>query len=401
MAVTMKRVDAAVKTVGDDAAFPGEFEVCLSAPTVDRDKELVRAGAFLPLPDHITFDVDHGLTAQSVVGSGKPFYDGDRLMVRGTFARTDLAQTVRSLVADGHIRTTSVAMHRPKTETKDGVTHIVSAELLNGSFVSVPSCREALVVAAKAGTRAKVGARNSAGDQATIQEIHDEAVEAGAACPTPAAQDPMGASAADTIHGLAVDLGASCTAGGGTGDVAARGYGTNLRGVALRRLAGQSDQGGFVGSQEDELWVRAKRLECQARLAILTAERAEATRHDTGASSGDDDRIVGRRGGVAISARMKKAFDLADDDASTKNARRVSSAIRGYPDHLVTLAPGLPPVPSTVDPPPPDAEFTGAAPTPFDWEHPTTTVTDAVRGVTSVMGGFTGARYVDEDASEA
>ena len=144
-----KIVAADVKAVETDNPN-GEFLVTLSVPSLDRDQEIVDAGAFDPLPDHIPFDIDHGLSTATTVGSGKPYYDGDRLMVRGTFASTPLGQQVRTLVNEGHIRTTSVAMHRPRVETKDGVPHIVKAELLNGAFVPVPANRDALVVASKA-----------------------------------------------------------------------------------------------------------------------------------------------------------------------------------------------------------------------------------------------------------
>jgi hypothetical protein len=127
----------------------GSFEVILSAPTLDRDGEVIDARAFEPLPPHITFDIDHGLSTATTVGSGAPYYDGDLLKVRGTFSSIARAQEVRTLVAEGHIRTTSVAFMEPKREVKDGVPHIVKAELLNGAFVPVPANREAVVVAAK------------------------------------------------------------------------------------------------------------------------------------------------------------------------------------------------------------------------------------------------------------
>jgi hypothetical protein len=171
-------INATVKAVdGEDPN--GEFEVILSAPTLDRDGEIVDAKAFEPLPEHITFDIDHGLSTATTVGSGKPFYDGDLLKVRGTFSSIPRAQEVRTLVQERHIRTTSVAYHRPKTETKDGIPHITKAELLNGAFVPVPANREALVVSSKAH---KAGARNSTKDLEYIQGAHDSLVAAGATC---------------------------------------------------------------------------------------------------------------------------------------------------------------------------------------------------------------------------
>lgn len=173
-----KTIRAEVKAVETDNVN-GEFEVVLSAPTTDRDGEVIDAKAFEPLPDHITFDIDHGLSTATTVGSGKPFYDGDLLKVRGSFASTPLAQEVRTLVTEGHIRTTSVAFMGAKKEVKDGVPHITKAELLNGAFVPVPSNREALVISSKG---RKAGARNSAGDLELIQGAHDNLVGAGATC---------------------------------------------------------------------------------------------------------------------------------------------------------------------------------------------------------------------------
>jgi hypothetical protein len=71
-------------------------------------------------------------------------------MVRGTFASTPLAQEVRTLINEGHIRTSSVAMMRPQKETKDDGVHITKAELLNGAFVPVPANRDAVIIASKA-----------------------------------------------------------------------------------------------------------------------------------------------------------------------------------------------------------------------------------------------------------
>jgi hypothetical protein len=138
-----------VKALEDDCDPNGSFEVVLSAPTLDRDGEVVDSKIFEPLPDHITFDIDHGMSTATTVGSGVPRYEGDLLVVRGTYSSIPRAQEVRTLVKEGHIRTTSVAFMGAEREQKDGVTHIVKAELLNGAFVPIPSNRQALVLSAK------------------------------------------------------------------------------------------------------------------------------------------------------------------------------------------------------------------------------------------------------------
>ena len=139
-----------VKSVEDTENPNGGFDVVLSAPTLDRDGEIIDAKVFEPLPEHLTFDIDHGMSTATTVGSGVPFYDGDVLRVKGTFSSIPRAQEVRTLVREGHIRTTSVAfMGAEREDDEKGVPHITKAELLNGAFVSIPSNRDALVLSAK------------------------------------------------------------------------------------------------------------------------------------------------------------------------------------------------------------------------------------------------------------
>jgi len=163
-----------------DDAFPGSFEVILSAQTKDRDGDtLLKDGWKLPLPEHITFDSDHGMTVEKTVGSGVPRIDEEtgNLIVSGTYSSLPRAQEVRTLVNEGHIRTTSVAFMTEKTQ-KDGSTVSVR-ELLNGAFVAIPSNREALVLSSKG---LKAGARNSKADAEKVQGIHDHAAALGAEC---------------------------------------------------------------------------------------------------------------------------------------------------------------------------------------------------------------------------
>ena len=129
----------------------GAFEVILSAPTLDRDGEVIDSKAFEPLPDHITFDTDHSMTCDSVVGSGTPYYAEDgTLRVKGGYCSDERSQTIRQKVAEGHIRTTSVTfMAAQRVKDDKGVDHIQAAELLNGTFTPVPANREAVVLSAK------------------------------------------------------------------------------------------------------------------------------------------------------------------------------------------------------------------------------------------------------------
>jgi hypothetical protein len=174
MNATINRFDADIKAVTDGGI--GEFEAVLSVPTVDRDGEVVDARAFDPLPEYIPIDIDHGMSVTSTVGSGTPFYDGDTLRFRGSFASTQLGQEVRTLVMEGHIRKMSVAfMSAQRTEDESGTVHVVKAELLNAAIVAIPSNREADILAAKALDLRATKA-------ASLQQIHDLATSAGADC---------------------------------------------------------------------------------------------------------------------------------------------------------------------------------------------------------------------------
>jgi hypothetical protein len=173
--MNVTRKDASIQNVGADDDFPGSFEVVLSTAAKDRDGEELEVEDWKqPLPVHITFDVDHGMSVEKTVGSGAPSIEDGKLIVRGTYSSLPRAQEVRTLVKEGHIRTTSVAFMSEKV-SKGGKTRTVR-ELLNGAFVAIPSNREAVVLSAKA------GARNSRTDAQHLQAAHDELVQAGAAC---------------------------------------------------------------------------------------------------------------------------------------------------------------------------------------------------------------------------
>lgn len=145
-----KTYDAVVKA--GSGGKHGSFEAILSAPTLDRDGDVFATSEWkLPLPEHITIDIDHGMSAATTVGSAEPFFDDDgNLRVRGTFASTPLGQEIRTLVNEGHIRTMSVAALEDSAPTKDADGNsVVTRELLNGAFVAVPSNREARILASK------------------------------------------------------------------------------------------------------------------------------------------------------------------------------------------------------------------------------------------------------------
>lgn len=167
-------------------ADTGGYDIVLSMPNVDRDGEIIDAKAFEPLPSgRMPIDVDHGMTVLTTVGSGVPVYDGDVLKLSDfKFAGTPLGQEVQTLVDEGHISKMSVAFMdaRREVDENDGKAHVRKAELLNAAIVAIPSLREADIVLLAKSALAKVGARNSSKDAASIQAIHDEACTLGADC---------------------------------------------------------------------------------------------------------------------------------------------------------------------------------------------------------------------------
>ena len=180
----------------------GEFEVILSAETLDRDGEIIDAKAFEPLPDSIPFHAFHDF--HDPIGRAVPYYDGDVLKAHGTFASTTRAQEIRTLVSEGVIGHTSVgfmaAVRKGKAadgdDTEEETPHVTSGELLEGSFVSVPSNREAAVLMAKE-FDAKAGSRNSGKDSDRLQNIHDLSVANGATCAVTEEATPAPVTPAD------------------------------------------------------------------------------------------------------------------------------------------------------------------------------------------------------------
>lgn len=166
----------------------GAFEAVLSTTIVDRDGEIVEAGAFNPLPKSIPIHVNHQfMDVAKVVGRGEPYYDGDTLKVRGVYASTPEAQMVRTLVAEGMVQTMSVGMLHPTRDTKASPPRVTSAELFEASFVSVPANTDALVTMAKELDTDLI--------LPTLKALSDKLDEVVAFLKIPAATDPENAAA--------------------------------------------------------------------------------------------------------------------------------------------------------------------------------------------------------------
>jgi HK97 family phage prohead protease len=189
---------AEVKAV-EGKAMNGEFEAVISAPTLDRDGEVIDTRAFEPLPASIPIHAFHDF--HDPVGRAAPYYDASGVLrARGTYASTPRAQEIRTLVAEGVIGHMSVGFMGATRDEKDGQVHITGAELLEASFVSVPSNREAALTLAKEYVE-KAGARNSATDAERLQAIHDLATANGAKCVSPdeADADDAGKTLSDAV----------------------------------------------------------------------------------------------------------------------------------------------------------------------------------------------------------
>jgi HK97 family phage prohead protease len=142
--MTRRSLRAKIATV--DA---GGWTAVASAPTLDRDGEVIAAGAFEPLPASVPVHLNHELRVESLVGRARPRYQGGKLIIDGVFAGTELAASTRQLVLDGTLNTMSVVFIGSQRKTIDQVPTITRAELVAVDFVSIPSNRDAVVLSAR------------------------------------------------------------------------------------------------------------------------------------------------------------------------------------------------------------------------------------------------------------
>ena len=147
-ATQIKRATWKVALDATNGDGPGTFEAVLSAPTLDRDGEVIAPKAFDPLPEVLPIHRDHDMTTRGLCAVATPFYDGDVLKAKGTFFEDADGQRMRLYAKHGILKM-SVGFMGAKYEVRSGVPHIVKAELLESSFVSVPSNRDTPVTSAK------------------------------------------------------------------------------------------------------------------------------------------------------------------------------------------------------------------------------------------------------------
>jgi hypothetical protein len=145
MDIRTKAVNATIEDTSANAdEYPGTFLVELSNESLDRDGDVLKSNEWeQPLPQQITFVNDHNHKMASVVGSATPELVGDKVICKGEWAATANAQETRKVIK--HVPYVSVA-YREKRDQKAGT---VSRELINGSFVVVPSNTRARVLASK------------------------------------------------------------------------------------------------------------------------------------------------------------------------------------------------------------------------------------------------------------
>jgi HK97 family phage prohead protease len=135
---------ATIKSVGDSGA--GSWTAVASAPVIDRDGEVIAGRALSWQGARVPVHAEH---FGELVGSGRPYYEGDVLYIDGQFASTPKAQQIRTLVTEGHLAHMSVVFMAAKRDTSGKVPTITQGELLAVDFAPIPSNRDARVLAAR------------------------------------------------------------------------------------------------------------------------------------------------------------------------------------------------------------------------------------------------------------
>lgn len=161
----------------DTGGDTGGFEAILSTPETDRDGESIDVKSWGELPASIPVNLDHDTTVNGLIGSGVPRVEDGVVKLSVTFASTPEAQKARTLVNEGHVKSTSVEfLRRSKTDEKGVKT--TSREMIGAAVTNYPSNTGAVILSSKA------GARNSKNDSQMIQQIHDHALALGAISPS-------------------------------------------------------------------------------------------------------------------------------------------------------------------------------------------------------------------------
>lgn len=157
----------------------GGFTAVASTGNVDRDGEVVQSGCFNPLPESVVVHADHVASVSNVVARARPYYDSSgRLMIDGTWGSGADVQAVRQKVVDGLIDSTSIVFMAEKWEDIDGVRTCTKGELLAVDLVTIPSNRDARILAARGFRRSRPFTTDEARFQAAMALMEVEIAEA-------------------------------------------------------------------------------------------------------------------------------------------------------------------------------------------------------------------------------
>lgn len=159
MSKAYSKAFASIESVDEKDYGPnGGFTAVLSTPSEDRDgDELYRNEWKEFTQERYPLDMDHGMSVADTIGSFRPYFEGEKMMMEANFAGTPKAQEVRALVMPDpdtgirHIQSVSVAFMVDKTK-KSGEAR---RELLNAGVVAIPSNRDAVILASKAASALK------------------------------------------------------------------------------------------------------------------------------------------------------------------------------------------------------------------------------------------------------
>lgn len=125
------------------------FDVIATTESVDRDWEVIKLDWWDTKyrEKNPVILANHSYTIENIVGKGLSFYtspDGKEKRVKGVFSKTNpLGKLARDLYNEGMLKTVSVGFI-PKNRSEQDRRIIEEAELLELSFVAVPSNRDAL-----------------------------------------------------------------------------------------------------------------------------------------------------------------------------------------------------------------------------------------------------------------
>jgi len=138
------------KAVGDQ--FNGDIEAILSTDALDRTREHLDYSS-VKMPSSVPMLFNHSY--DNVVGTWHTLRKiGNKILAKGSLAKqgtSALVDTVRSLLEQGHLKTTSISVtiNDSKLDDNSGYERLFVNEILEGSIVPVPANSEAIITSVK------------------------------------------------------------------------------------------------------------------------------------------------------------------------------------------------------------------------------------------------------------